>query len=68
MAPSRCRGLGQSAPSRNPLSTSIPIPAWDQGKHYIYTIGVTKEGIKLIALVKKWKEVLGSGDATLDWD
>ncbi|MDY4881882.1 MAG: fimbrillin family protein [Muribaculaceae bacterium] len=48
--------------------TSIPITAWEQGKHYIYTIGVAKEGIKLIALVKKWKEVLGSGDATLDWD
>lgn len=48
--------------------TSTPITAWEQGKHYIYTIGVAKEGIKLIALVKKWKEVLGSGDATLDWD
>ncbi|MGN0206228.1 MAG: fimbrillin family protein [Muribaculaceae bacterium] len=47
---------------------STPITAWEQGKHYIYTIGVAKEGIKLIALVKKWKEVLGSGDATLDWD
>ena len=48
--------------------TSTPITAWEQGNHYIYTIGVAKEGIKLIALVKKWKEVLGSGDATLDWD
>lgn len=48
--------------------TSTPITAWEQGKHYIYTIGVAKEGIKLIAIVKKWKEVLGSGDATLDWD
>lgn len=45
-----------------------PIVEWKQGTHYEYTIRLTKESIQVIALVKNWDEVTGSGDATLDWD
>ena len=48
--------------------SSTPIGAWEQGTHYEYTIRLTKESIQVIALVKNWDEVTGSGDATLDWD
>ena len=48
--------------------SSTPIGAWEQGTHYEYTIMLTKESIQVIALVKNWDEVTGSGDATLDWD
>lgn len=45
-----------------------PIDEWKPGTHYEYTIRLTKESIQVIALVKDWYTVTGSGDATLDWD
>ena len=36
--------------------------------HYEYTIKLTKEAIGFVALVKKWEDVSGGGDANLDWD
>lgn len=45
-----------------------PIRAWAQGKHYIYDITVAKETITFRAVVKKWVEAKGNGNANLDWD
>lgn len=45
-----------------------PIGAWAQGKHYIYDITVAKEAITFRAVVKKWVEAKGNGNANLDWD
>ena len=44
------------------------IGAWAQGKHYIYDITVAKEAITFRAVVKKWVEAKGDGNANLDWD
>lgn len=44
------------------------IGAWAQGKHYIYDITVAKEAITFRAVVKKWVEAKGNGNANLDWD
>lgn len=44
------------------------IGAWAQGKHYIYDIYVAKETITFRAVVKKWVEAKGNGNANLDWD
>ncbi len=41
---------------------------WEQGKHYIYTIFLSKETISFRAMIKAWEEKTGSGNATLDWD
>ena len=45
-----------------------PIGAWVSGKHYIYDITVAKEAITFRAVVKKWVEAKGNGNANLDWD
>lgn len=45
-----------------------PIRAWVSGKHYIYDITVAKEAITFRAVVKKWVEAKGNGNANLDWD
>lgn len=44
------------------------ITAWQRGKHYTYTIKVEKEKITFRAMIKKWDESTGSGNATLEWD
>ncbi len=44
------------------------IGAWVSGKHYIYDITVAKEAITFRAVVKKWVEAKGNGNANLDWD
>lgn len=45
-----------------------PITTWQQGKHYIYTITLTKGAVTLRALVKDWVDATGNGNAELDWD
>ncbi len=37
------------------------ITAWEPGKHYIYTLNITKTGIKITATLKDW-ETVTSGD------
>lgn len=44
------------------------ITEWLRGMHYTYTIHLEKEAITFRALVKKWEDAKGSGNATLDWD
>jgi len=48
--------------------TSETITTWERGKHYTYTISLKKEQIEFRALVKKWEEHQGSGNANLEWD
>lgn len=43
------------------------ITAWTRGKHYTYTITLSKEIIKFRGMVKDWDPVTGSGNAELDW-
>lgn len=45
-----------------------PIKKWEPGKHYTYTILLSKESISFRAMIKEWEEKTGSGNATLDWD
>lgn len=45
-----------------------PITKWEPGKHYTYTILLSKESISFRAMIKEWEEKTGSGNATLDWD
>lgn len=33
------------------------IPAWQPGKHYTYTLNITKTGIKITATLKDWETV-----------
>lgn len=49
-------------------TTGNPILRWERGKHYTYTIHLTKEAITFRALVKAWDETTGNGNASLDWD
>lgn len=49
-------------------SGSNPITTWQQGKHYIYTITLTKGAVTLRALVENWVDATGNGNAELDWD
>ena len=49
-------------------SSKQVIGEWKKGTHYEYTIKLTKEAIGFVALVKKWEDVSGGGDANLDWD
>lgn len=49
-------------------TTGNPIRQWERGKHYTYTIHLTKEAITFSALVKAWDETTGGGNASLDWD
>lgn len=44
------------------------VTEWEPGESYTYYINVTKEKIQFFALIKDWKEVNVSGDATMDWD
>lgn len=43
------------------------ITEWKPGKHYTYTITLGKEEITFRALIKQWEEVIGGGNANLDW-
>lgn len=45
-----------------------PITKWEPGKHYTYTILLSKESISFRVMIKEWEEKTGSGNATLDWD
>lgn len=36
------------------------ISAWEPGKHYVYTLTITKTGIKVTATIKDWIEAKGS--------
>ena len=49
-------------------TTGNLILQWERGKHYTYTIHLTKEAITFRALVKAWDETTGNGNASLDWD
>lgn len=44
------------------------VTEWKEGETYTYYINVTKEKIQFFALIKDWKEVNVSGDATMEWD
>lgn len=44
------------------------VTEWKEGETYTYYINVTKEKIQFFALIKDWKEVEVSGDATMEWD
>lgn len=44
------------------------VTEWKEGEIYTYYINVTKEKIQFFALIKDWKEVNVSGDATMEWD
>lgn len=44
------------------------ITVWEPGKHYTYTILLSKESISFRVMIKEWEEKTGSGNATLDWD
>ncbi|MCQ2148597.1 MAG: fimbrillin family protein, partial [Bacteroidales bacterium] len=48
--------------------TDGKITEWERGKNYTYTIILSKEEIKFLALVKDWETTTGSGNANLDWD
>ena len=49
-------------------SSGQSIAAWEQGRHYVYTITLTKGSISFRALIKEWEVSNGEGDAELDWD
>ena len=49
-------------------SSGQSIATWEQGRHYVYTITLTKGSISFRALVKEWVDSNGEGDAELDWD
>lgn len=38
------------------------ITSWEPGKHYIYTLNITKTGIKITATLKDWIEVKSEGN------
>lgn len=44
------------------------ITEWVRGKHYTYTITLSKEAITFRALIKAWEYTNGSGNANLEWD
>lgn len=44
------------------------ISTWAPGRHYEYTITLTKEEIHFQAMVKDWIEVYGHGDANMEWE
>lgn len=49
-------------------SSGQSIATWEQGRHYVYTITLTKGSISFRALIKEWEVSNGEGDAELDWD
>jgi len=48
-------------------TTGTKITEWERGKHYVYTITLSKAKITFRALIKDWNEARGYGEATLDW-
>lgn len=48
--------------------TKVKIGEWLRGNQYSYTITITKEKVKFRAMIQKWTENYGSGEAKLDWD
>lgn len=44
------------------------ITAWERGKHYTYTITLSKEEITFRAMIRDWVETTGGGNANLEWD
>lgn len=44
------------------------ITEWERGKHYTYTITLSKEAITFRAMIKDWIETSGGGNANLEWD
>lgn len=48
--------------------TKVKIGEWLRGNQYSYTITITKEEVKFRAMIQKWTENYGSGEAKLDWD
>lgn len=38
------------------------ITEWEPGKHYIYTLNITKTGIKITATLKDWETVTSGGN------
>lgn len=44
------------------------LAAWQRGKHYSYTITLSKEAVTFRALIKEWEQTTSSGNATLEWD
>ena len=50
------------------LNGSTAITKWESGNKYTYTITLKKEEVQFRALVEKWTENTGSGNAILDWD
>lgn len=38
------------------------ISSWEPGKRYVYTLTITKTGIKVVATIKDWEEATGSTD------
>lgn len=44
------------------------ITEWVRGKHYTYTITLSKEAITFRAMIKDWVDKTGSGNANLEWD
>lgn len=44
------------------------LAKWQRGKHYTYTITLSKDDITFRAMIKDWEETSGSGNATLEWD
>lgn len=65
--------LNNGATYKLQLNTCIdadedPITEWVRGKHYTYTITLSKESITFRALIKDWIETTGGGNANLEWD
>lgn len=49
-------------------NSDAKIGTWVRGKHYTYTITLSKEKITFRALIENWDPVEGGGKATLEWD
>lgn len=65
--------LNNGATYKLQLNTCIdadedPITEWVRGKHYTYTITLSKEAITFRAMIKDWIETTGGGNANLEWD
>lgn len=50
------------------VSTPKVLKEWERGKHYTYTITLSKEKIMFRALIENWVEKTGNGIANLEWD
>lgn len=49
-------------------SNGDEVIQWERGKHYTYTISLSKEEITFRAMIKDWIETSGGGNANLEWD